>query len=199
MIVDKLTYQVTDATIDSQIGLLQASGADTFFDISVPKFAAQAIRKLWDINWKPLHVLTFVSTSVGGTLKPAGLDRSVGIVSVGILKDPTDPKWDSDPGMKEWRAWMDKYYPDGDRSDGANIYGYLIAQTLMQVLKQCGNNLSRENIMHEAANLHDLELPLLLPGISISTSPTDYRPVKQMQPVRFNGRNWDLFGDLLAG
>jgi branched-chain amino acid transport system substrate-binding protein len=101
--------------------------------------------------------------------------------------------------MKEWRAWMDKYYPDGDRSDGANIYGYLIAQTLMQVLRQCGNNLSRENIMHEAANLHDLELPLLLPGIRISTSPTDYRPVKQMQPVRFNGRNWDLFGDLLAG
>ena len=199
MIVDKLTYQVTDATIDSQIGLLQASGADTFFDISVPKFAAQAIRKLWDINWKPLHVLTFVSTSVGGTLKPAGLDRSVGIVSVGILKDPTDPKWDGDAGMKEWRAWMDKYYPEGDRSDGANIYGYLIAQTLMQVLRQCGNNLSRENIMHEAANLHDLELPLLLPGIRISTSPTDYRPVKQMQPVRFNGRNWDLFGDLLAG
>jgi branched-chain amino acid transport system substrate-binding protein len=199
MIVDKLTYQVTDATVDSQIGLLQVSGADTFFDISVPKFAAQAIRKLWDINWKPLHVLTFVSTSVGGTLKPAGLDRSVGIVSVGILKDPTDPKWDGDAGMKEWRAWMDKYYPEGDRSDGANIYGYLIAQTLMQVLRQCGNNLSRENIMHEAANLHDLELPLLLPGIRISTSPTDYRPVKQMQPVRFNGRNWDLFGDLLAG
>ena len=199
MIVDKLTYQVTDATVNSQIGLLQASGADTFFDISVPKFAAQAIRKLWDINWKPLHVLTFVSTSVGGTLKPAGLDRSVGIVSVGILKDPTDPKWDGDAGMKEWRAWMDKYYPEGDRSDGANIYGYLIAQTLMQVLRQCGNNLSRENIMHEAANLHDLELPLLLPGIRISTSPTDYRPVKQMQPVRFNGRNWDLFGDLLAG
>jgi branched-chain amino acid transport system substrate-binding protein len=199
MIVDKLSYQVTDATIDSQIGLLQASGADTFFDISAPKFAAQAIRKLSDINWKPMHVLTFVSSSVGGTLRPAGLDKSVGIVSVGILKDPNDPQWDNDPGMKEWRTWMDKYYADGDRSDGANIYGYLIAQTLMQVLRQCGNNLSRENIMHEAANLHDLELPLLLPGIRISTSPTDYRPVKQMQPVRFNGRNWDLFGDLLAG
>jgi branched-chain amino acid transport system substrate-binding protein len=199
MIVKELTYQVSDATIDSQIGLLQASGADTFFDISVPKFAAQAIRKLWDINWKPLHVLTLVSSSVGGTLKPAGLDKSVGIVSVFFLKDPNDPQWDNDPGMKEWRAWMDKYYPEGDRSDGANIYGYLIAQTLMQVLKQCGNNLSRENIMHEAANLHDLELPLLLPGIRINTSPTDYRPVKQMQPVRFNGRNWDLFGDLLSG
>jgi branched-chain amino acid transport system substrate-binding protein len=199
MIVDKLTYQVTDSTIDSQIGLLQASGADTFFDISVPKFAAQAIRKLWDNNWKPLHVLTLVSSSVGGTLKPAGLDKSVGIVSVAFLKDPNDPQWDADAGMKEWRVWMDKYYPEGDRSDGANIYGYLIAQTLVQVLKQCGNDLSRANIMHEAANLHDLELPLLLPGIRINTSPTDYRPVKQMQPVRFNGRNWDLFGDLLAG
>jgi branched-chain amino acid transport system substrate-binding protein len=199
MIVDKLTYQVTDATIDSQIGLLQASGADTFFDISVPKFAAQAIRKLWDINWKPLHLLTTVSASVGGTLKPAGLDRSIGIVSVTILKDPNDPQWDDDAGMKAWRAWMDKYYPDGDRSDGANIYAYLLGQTLMQVLKQCGKNLSRANIMHEAANLHDLELLLLVPGIRINTSPTDYRPVKQMQPMRFNGRNWDLFGHPLSG
>jgi branched-chain amino acid transport system substrate-binding protein len=199
MIVKELTYQVTDSTIDSQIGLLQASGADTFFDISVPKFAAQAIRKLWDINWKPLHMLTLVSSSVGGTLKPAGLDKSVGIISTGFLKDPNDSQWDSDPGMKEWRAWMDKYYPDGDRSDGANIYGYLIGQTLVQVLKQCGNDLSRENIMHQAANLHDLELPLLLPGIKINTSPTDYRPVKQLQPIRFNGHNWDLFGNLLAG
>jgi branched-chain amino acid transport system substrate-binding protein len=199
MIVKELTYQATDSTIDSQIGLLQASGADTFFDISVPKFAAQAIRKLWDINWKPLHVLALVSSSVGGTLKPAGLDKSVGILSVSFLKDPNDPQWDNDAGMKEWRAWMDKYYPDGDRSDGANIYGYLIAQTLMQVLKQCGNDLSRENIMHEAANLRDLELPLLLPGIRINTSPTDYRPVKMMQPMRFNGHNWELFGSPLAG
>jgi branched-chain amino acid transport system substrate-binding protein len=148
MIVDKLTYQVTDSTIDSQIGLLQASGADTFFDISVPKFAAQAIRKLWDINWTPLHVLTFISTSVGGTLKPAGLDRSVGIVSVSILKDPTDPKWEGDPGMKEWVAWMAEYYPEGDKADGANVFGYLIAQTLIQVLKQCGNNLSVSCFSH---------------------------------------------------
>ena len=199
MIVDKLTYQVTDATINSQIGLLQASGADTFFDISVPKFAAQAIRKAVGYQLEAVACADLRFDVGWRYLKPAGLDRSVGIVSVGILKDPTDPKWDGDAGMKEWRAWMDKYYPEGDRSDGANIYGYLIAQTLMQVLRQCGNNLSRENIMHEAANLHDLELPLLLPGIRISTSPTDYRPVKQMQPVRFNGRNWDLFGDLLAG
>jgi branched-chain amino acid transport system substrate-binding protein len=199
MIVKVLTYQVTDSTIDSQIGLLQASGADTFFDISVPKFAAQAIRKLWDINWKPLHILTLVSSSVGGTLKPAGLDKSVGIISVAFLKDPNDPQWNDDPGMKEWRAWMDKYYPDGDRSDGANVYGYLIGQTLLQVLKQCGNDLSRANIMRQAANLHNLELPLLLPGIRVNTSPTDYRPVKQLQPMRFNGHNWELFGNLLAG
>jgi branched-chain amino acid transport system substrate-binding protein len=192
-------YQATDSTIDSQIGLLQASGADTFFDISVPKFAAQAIRKLWDINWKPLHMLTVVSSSVGGTLKPAGLDKSIGIVSVAFLKDPNDPQWDGDAGMQEWRAWISKYYPEGDRSDGNNIYGYLIGQTLVQVLKQCGDNLSRANIMHEAANLHELELPLLLPGIRINTGPADYRPVKQMQPMRFNGHNWELFGSLIGG
>ncbi len=199
MIVGELTYQVTNSTINSQIGLLQASGADTFFDISVSKFAAQAIRKLWDINWKPFHLLPVVSSSVGGTLKPAGLDRSVGIISVNFLRDPNDPQWDDDEGMKAWRTWMDNYYPDGDRSNGQNVYGYLTGQTLVQVLKQCGDDLSRENIMREAANLHDLELPLLLPGIRINTSPTDYRPVKQMQPMRFNGHNWELFGHLLAG
>jgi branched-chain amino acid transport system substrate-binding protein len=132
-------------------------------------------------------------------LKPAGLDKSVGIVSVAFLKDPNDPQWDDDAGMKEWRAWMDKYYPEGDRSDGANVYGYLISQTLVQVLRQCGNDLSRANIMRQAANLHDLELSMLLPGIRINTSPTDYRPVKQLQPIRFNGHNWDLFGKLLGG
>jgi branched-chain amino acid transport system substrate-binding protein len=200
MIVKEMTYQVTDSSIDSQIALLQASGADTFYDISVPKFAAQAIRKLWDISWKPLHVLAWISSSVGGTLKPAGLDKSVGIVSVAIFKDPNDPQqWDGDTGMNEWRAWMDKYYPDGDRSDAANVYGYLISQTLVQVLKQCGDDLSRANIMHQAANLHDLELAMLLPGIRVNTSPTDYRPVKQMQPIRFNGHNWELFGSLIGG
>ena len=199
MIVKQLTYQVTDSTIDSQIGLLQASGADTFFNITAPKFAAQAIRKLWDINWKPLQMLAFVSSSASMTLKPAGLDKSVGIVSVAIMRDPNDPQWDGDEGTKEWRAWMGKYYPDGDRSDVANIYGYLISQTLVQVLRQCGDDLSRANIMRQAANLHDLELPMLLPGIRINTSPTDYRPVKQMQPIRFNGHNWELFGNPLAG
>ena len=202
MIVKELTYQATDATIDLQISeLLQASGADTFFNLSAPKFAAQAIRKLWDIDWKPLHMLAIVSSSVGSTLKPAGLDKSVGIVSVAFFKDPNDPQWDGDAGMKEWRAWMDKYDPDGDRSDTLNIFAYLIGQTLVQVLKQCGEDLSCEKYHAPSGycDLHDLELPLLLPGIRINTSPTDYRPVKQMQPVRFNGHNWELFGSAIGG
>jgi branched-chain amino acid transport system substrate-binding protein len=198
MIVKVLSYQVVDPTIDSQIASLQSSGANTFFNISVPKFAAQAIRKIYEINWKPLHFLPFVSSSVV-TLKTAGLDKSVGILSVAFLKDPNDPRWQDDPGMKEWRGWMDKYYPEGDKTDGANVYAYAIAQTLVQVLTRCGNDLSRENIMRQAANLHDLELPLLLPGIRINTGPTDYRPIKQMQPIRFNSLNWDLIGDLITG
>ena len=199
MIVKTLTYEVTDATVDSQIALLQASGADTFFDIAVPKFAAQAIRKIHDIDWKPMHFLALASTSVSATLEPAGLDKSVGILSVAFLKFPNDPQWDDDPAMKEWTAFMEKYDPDGDRHDAALVYAYLIAQTLVQVLKQCGDDLSRENIMRQAANLHNLALPLLLPGITINTSPTDYRPVKQLRPMRFNGRNWELFGELFSG
>jgi len=199
MIVKKLTYQATDATVDSQIQTLHASGADTFFNISVPKFAAQAIRRVHNLDWKPLHILTFVSSSVSETLEPAGLENSVGILSVGILKDVNDPQWQRDPGMVEWRNWMGKYYPDGNTRDGANVYAYLVAQTLVQVLRQCGDDLSRENVMRQAANLHNLALPLLLPGITINTGPDDYRPVKQMQPIRFNGRNWDLFGDVISG
>jgi branched-chain amino acid transport system substrate-binding protein len=199
MIVKTLTYEVTDATIDSQIAQLQASGADTFFDITVPKFSAQAIRKIYDINWKPLHLLALISTSVPGVLEPAGLDKSIDIVSAGFLKFPDDPQWQDDPAMKDWHGFMAKYDPDGDQRDPALVYAYLIAQTLVQVLKQCGDDLSRENIMHQAANLHDLALPLLLPGITINTSPTDYRPVKQLRPMRFNGRNWELFGELISG
>ena len=198
MISKVMTYQVTDATIDSQIVSLQESGADTFFNITVPKFAAQAIRKIYDIGWKPLHFLSFISTQMT-TLEMAGLDRSVGLISVLFLKDPHNPQWDDDPGMQQWHAWMDKYYSEGDKADGTNVYAYLVSQTLAQVLKQCGDNLSRENIMRQAGNLHDLELPLLLPGIRINTSPTDYRPIKQMQPMRFNGRIWELFGDLITG
>jgi branched-chain amino acid transport system substrate-binding protein len=199
MIVKILTYQATDATVDSQIVSLQASGADTFFDISGPKFVAQAIRKLDDIGWKPLHLLSFVSSSVSVVLKPAGLDKSVGIISAAFLKFPDDPHWHDDPGMKGFFAWMDRYYPEGDKGDADIVYAYLVAQTLVQVLKQCGNDLSRENIMRQAANLHDMELPLLLPGIRVNTSPTDYRAINQMRPMRFNGRNWELFGELITG
>ncbi|HEY4044667.1 MAG TPA: ABC transporter substrate-binding protein [Rhodopila sp.] len=199
MIVKELTYQVTDSTIDSQISVLQASGADTFFDIAVPKFAAQAIRKIYDIDWKPLHMLAYVSSSVNVTLKPAGLDKSVGVMSTSFLKFPDDPQWQDDPAMKEFMAWADKYYPGGDKGDADIVYAYVTAQTLIQVLKQCADDMSRENVMRQAANLHDVELPLLLPGIRVNTSPTDYRPVKQMRPMRFNGHHWELMGELITG
>jgi len=198
MVVLATAYEATDPTIDTQIVQLQDAGADTFVDVTTPKFAAQAIRKAYDIGWKPLHILNYNSTSIAGILKPAGLEKSVGVVSVGFLKDPNDAQWNDDAGMKAWRAFMTKYYPSGDLADGNLVYAYLESETLVQVLKQCGNDLSRENIMKQAANLHDLRLSLLLPGMSISTSPTDYRPVKQMQMIRFNGTNWELFGDLIS-
>jgi ABC-type branched-subunit amino acid transport system substrate-binding protein len=199
MIVKEESYEVTDTTIDSQIVALQAAGADTFFNITIPKFAAQAIRKAYDIGWRPLQFLGFVSSSVSVTLEPAGLDKSIGIYSVAILKDPANPQWQDDPATIEWTNWMDKYNPQGDKRDGANVYAYLIAQTLVHVLEQCGDDLSRENIMRQAANLHKLSLPLLLPGITINTSPTDFRPVKQMQPMRFDGKRWELLGEPISG
>jgi branched-chain amino acid transport system substrate-binding protein len=199
MIVKEVSYEVTDTTIESQIVTLQASGADTFFNITIPKFAAQAIRKAYDIGWRPLQFLDFVSSSVSVTLEPAGLDKSIGLFSVNILKDPANPQWQDDPAVQEWTAWMDRYNPKGDKRDGANVYGYLVAQTLAHVLEQCGDDLSRENIMRQAASLHDLSLPLLLPGITINTSPTDFRPVKQMQPMRFDGKRWELLGDPISG
>jgi len=151
------------------------------------------------MNWKPPHVLSYISSSVSAALKPAGLEKCVGIISVGVLKFPDDPEWRDDPAMKDFLTWMSKYYPEGDKGDALIVYAGLTAQTMVQVLKQCRNDLSRENIMRHAANLCDPGLPLLLPGIRINTSPTDYRPVKQMRSMRFNGRNWDLFGDLITG
>jgi branched-chain amino acid transport system substrate-binding protein len=199
MIVQEVSYETSDPTIDSQIVSLQASGADTFLNVTTPKFAAQAIRKTYDIGWKPLHFLNNVSISVASVLTPAGLDKSVGLITVAYYKDPTDPKWKNDKGYLDWVAWMKKYLPDGDIGDSFNVYGYCVAQTLVQVLKQCGNDLSRENIMKEAANLHDLELPMLLPGIKVNTSPTDFAPIKQVQLERFNGQIWELFGEVLSG
>ena len=198
MIVSEVSYEVTDPTVDSQIVTLQSTGADTLFIVATPKFAAQAIRKTYDIGWKPLTFLNNVSSSVAATLQPAGLEKSIGIVSVLFFKDPTDPQWNNDPAIKQWRAWMEKYYPDGDVKDGLNVFGYAVAQTVVQVLKQCGNVLTRENVMRQAANLKDLEIGVLLPGIKINTSPTDFFPIEQLQLARFDGKRWILFGEVIG-
>jgi len=199
MIVLAASYEPTDPTIDSQIVAMKAAGCDVLVTAAIPKMAAQAIKKAAEIEWKPLHVLTSVANSVGATLKPAGLEISKGVVSDFYLKDPTDPQWKDDPGFQAWLAFMDKYYPDGDKSDSGNLYGPSIAATTAQVLKQCGDELTRENVMKQAANLHDFTTPLLLPGVRINTSPTDFAPIKQVQMARFDGTRWQLFGLILTG
>ena len=197
MIVAEVSFEVTDPTIDSQIVQLQGSGADVFINITTPKFAAMAIRKAYDIGWKPVQYLNNVSASVGSVLTPAGLEKSVGIISSNYGKDPTDPQWANDPGMNEWRAFMAKYFPDGNLTDSSNVYGYSVARTLVQVLKQCGDNLTRENVMKQAANLKDFDTGLALPGIRINTSPTDFAPIQAIQLVKFDGKTWSLFGEVL--
>ncbi|MBV8824563.1 MAG: ABC transporter substrate-binding protein [Hyphomicrobiales bacterium] len=191
-------YEVTDPTIDSQIVNLKTAGADVFFNEASPKFAAQAIRKIAELNWKPVQLLASISNSVGSVLKPAGLDNARGILSSAYLKDPTDPTWKGDPAVAEWEAFMKQYYPDGDRTSTFTAYGYLTAQTLVQVLKQCGDELTRENVMKQAANLKDLRLGLLLPGIVINTGPDDYYPIEQMQMTRFDGEHSVPFGPVIS-
>ena len=198
MVIAETTYETTDPTVDSQITELMASGADTFFEHATPKFAAQSIRKVYDLGWKPLYFLANVSASVSAVMEPAGFEKAQGIITSAYLKDPTDPQWAEDPGYKDWLAWMKKYYPDGNLADGSNVYGYSVAATLVQVLKQCGDNLSRENIMKQAANLH-MDLPLLLPSINLNTSASDFYPIKQMRLERFEGKTWILFGDVIGG
>ena len=198
MIVAEATYETTDPTVDSQIVQLQSSGADVLFNISTPKFAAQAIRKAFDIGWKPVQYLNNVSSSVGSVLTPAGLEKSVGLISTQYQKDPTDKQWDTDPAIVAWREFMRKYYPTGDLKDALNITGYNVAATLTQVLKQCGDNLTRENVMKQAASLKDFRVDTLLPGIKINTSPTDYAPIESLQLTRFNGRQWVRFGELMG-
>jgi branched-chain amino acid transport system substrate-binding protein len=198
-IVSEQPYETTDPTVDSQIINLKASGADVFFNVTTPKFAAQAIRKAGEIGWKPVHLLNGVSNSVGSVLKPAGLDNSQGLLSTQYLKDPTDPTWKDDAAYKEWAAFMEKYYPDGDRTSSFTVYGYTVAQSLVQVLKQCGDEVTRANVMKQAANVKDLKLGMLLPGIAINTSPTDFYPIKQLQMERFNGERWELFGPVMSG
>ena len=197
MIVAEATYEVTDPTVDSQIITLQGSGADTFIDITTPKFAAQAVRKAWDSGWKPLHIVNNVGASVGSVLIPAGLEKSVGLLTMQYYKDPNDPQWKDDPSMLEWRGFMGRYYREGDPKDASNLYAYITAQLMTQILKQCGNDLSRENVMKQAANLKGIKLPLLLPGMSVDTSPTDYFPIQQGQLARFTGTLWQGFGEVI--
>ncbi len=199
MIISEQPYEVADPTIDSQIINLKASGADIFFNVATPKFAAQAIKKVTELGWKPIHIVNGVSTSVAGVLKPAGLENSQGLLSTGYLKDQLDPQWKNDAGMKNWAAFMDKYFPEGDKTSSFTGYGYSVAQTLVQVLKQCGDNLTRENVMKQAANLKNLEQDLFLPGIKINTSATDFFPLEQMQMMRFKGEGWEVFGPVLSG
>ena len=197
MIVKEASYEVTDPSVDSQIVALQASGADTLFVFATPKFAAQAIRKTYDIGWKPLEFVNTVSSSVAAVLQPAGLEKSIGIITAQYMKDPTDPQWSKEKSFLDWVEWMKKYYPQGDLADILNVYGYSAAQTLVHVFKQCGDDLTRENIMRQAANIKNLELPLLLPGMRINTSATDFYPIEQMQLGRFDGKRWVLFGELI--
>ena len=199
MIVSELPYEPADPTVDSQIVSLKGSGADVFFNVTTPKFAAQAIKKAHEIGWKPVHLLNNVSNSVGSVLKPAGFEASKDVLSTGYLKDPTDPTWNDDAGKKEWLAFMDKYFPDGDKTSSFTVYGYTVAQTLAQALKQAGDNLTRENVMKQAASLKGLKLPMLLPGIEINTSATDFYPIEQMQMQKFTGERWELFGEVISG
>jgi branched-chain amino acid transport system substrate-binding protein len=198
-IVAEAPYETTDATVDSEIINLKASGADILFNVATPKFAAQAIKKIAELGWKPVHLLNNVSNSVGSVLKPAGFDNAKGVLSTAYLKDPTDPTWKDDPAYKEWSAFMDKYYPDGDKTSSFTVYGYLAAQTLVAVLKQSGDNLTRDNVMKQAASLKNLELGMLLPGMRINTGPNDFAPIKQMQMEQFNGERFELFGPIMSG
>ncbi len=199
MIKIKYPYETTDVGVDSQIVELSAAGCDLLFTVAIPKFGALAIRKVAEIGWKPLHILNGIASSVGVTLKPAGLENAKGIITSNSFKDATDPAWQNDAGYKEWASFMDKYYPSGDKSDSQTVYGQSIAQTTVQVLKQCGDELTRENVMKQAANLHDLELPMLLPGITINTSATNFAPIRQAQMRRFDGERYVPFGPILTG
>jgi branched-chain amino acid transport system substrate-binding protein len=199
MIVAEESYETTEPTIDSHIVKLKASGADVFVDITTPKFAAQAIKKTAEVEWKALHILNNVGASVGSVIKPAGFDNAQGIISAAYVKDASDPQWNDDPGMKQFLEFMAKDFPDGDKLDFNAVVGYGVAQTLVQVLKQCGDDLTRENIMKQAANLKEFRTEVLLPGIAINTSPSDFAPISQLQLMRFKGEKWELFGEVVSG
>jgi len=196
--VRAVSHEVTDPTIDSQVVSLQASGSDTLLTATTPKFAAQTIRKVHDIGWRPLHYITNVSISVASVMQPAGPEKGVGITSA-YLKDPTDPAWRDDAGMAEWRGFMQRHMADADHTDGNYPFSYGVSKTMEHVLRQCGNDLSRENIMKQATSIQNLQVPTLLPGIRVNTSPTNYHPIRQMQLARWTGSTWERFGGVIEG
>jgi branched-chain amino acid transport system substrate-binding protein len=196
-IVKHVSYETTDPTVESQVIQLKDSGANVFFNIAIPKFAAQAMRKAGDLNWKPIQYLNNVSSSVASTMKPAGFENVQGVVTAQYLMDPTDKQWDTNDDMKMWKAWMAKSNPSGNVTDASNVYAYAVSFLMHETLKKCGDNLTRENLMKQAANHQKLRVPLVLPGITVSTSPTDYYPIQAVQLSRFKGETWDLFGDVM--
>jgi branched-chain amino acid transport system substrate-binding protein len=198
MIAAIASYEVTDPTVDSQIIQLKNAGANVFLNLSSPKFAAQGIRKAYDLAWRPVHYLTSPSASVQSVMKPAGFEAGQDIMTIAYLKDPTDPQWANDPEFLEWKRWMEKWNPNGSLSDTLNVYPYAVSATLVEVLKRCGDDLTRANIMKQATSLHALRVPMLLPGITINTSPTDYYPIQSLRLARFKGETWELFGDIIS-
>ena len=199
MIVATQSYETTDPTVDQQVVALQGSGADVLLTAATPKFAAQTVRKVYDIGWRPTHFLNSVGNSVGTVMKPAGLEKGIGTISATSIMDPTDPQWQGTPGYKEWLAFMNSHGLSGSITDVQAAIGYSYAQTMAEVLKMCGDNLTRENVMKQAASLHNLQLPLMLPGITLNTSANDFDPIKQMQLQKFDGTTWQLFGDVMSG
>ena len=199
MIIAEESYETTEPTVDNHIVKLKATGADVFISITTPKFAAQAIKKLSEIEWKPLHIVSNVSASVGSVIKPAGFENAQGILSAAYAKDGADAQWDDDPGMKKFYAFLEKYFPEGNKLDGSVVYGYGAAQTMAKVLEMCGDNLTRENVMKQAASLKDFAPDTMLPGIKITTTATDFAPIEQLQMMRFEGEKWELFGDIISG
>jgi len=199
MIVIEDSYEVSEPTIDTHIVKIKATGADIFFNVTTPKFAAQAIKKNMEVGWKPVHFLNNVSGSIGSVMKPAGFENSQGIISSNYLKDPTDAQWKNDAAMKAWNEFLDKYYPEANRADASVMYAYIVAQGLVEVLKKCGDDLTRENVMKQAASLKDFQPGGLLPGVKVNTSATDFAPLSQLQLQKFKGENWELFGEILSG
>ncbi|MBV8096534.1 MAG: ABC transporter substrate-binding protein [Acetobacteraceae bacterium] len=197
MVVKAVSYEVSDPTIDSQVVTLKSAGANVLIAAAIPKPAAQLIRKLPELGWKPLFFMSNVSISAGSVIEPAGPEKAIGMISAGYLKDPADPRWNSDPGMQEWRGFMTKYMPGADLTDGLYVVAYGVSQTMLQTLRQCDGDFSRENIMKQATSLHDLEIPTLLPGIKVNTGPANYHPIRQMQLARWTGKHWEYFGRIL--